>query len=195
MEISTGSNGLDIEALQKLTIHQTFTEPQTQLGFYIKNNSSPEILKYVPLQGKTFGEKYMEPVAREFLNLENRTDSSHDHIKKGKTIEQKSARYHANGSDFKWQHIELKHNWDLLLLTGLEFNSIIFYITTRDNVELLIKEGIITGQGKKDENGVADPQQAYWFSRSDFKKKSKSITDYFKIISCEEDLINYIETL
>jgi len=195
MEISTNSNGLDIEALLKLTKHQTFTQPKTQVDFYMKNNSSPEILKYVPLQGKTFGEKYMESIAKEFFNLENRTDSSHDHIKKSKTIEQKSARYHANGNDFKWQHIELKHSWDLLLLTGLEFNSIIFYITTRDNIELLIKEGIITGQGKKDKNGVAKPQQAYWFSRSDFKKKSKSITDYFKIISCEKDLINYIETL
>tara|TARA_Y100000389_G_scaffold184090_1_gene202195 strand:- start:940 stop:1527 length:588 start_codon:yes stop_codon:yes gene_type:complete len=195
MEKSTNANGLDIDTLLKLTIHQNFIEPQTQLGFYMKNNSSPEILKYVPLQGKTFGEKYMEPIAKQFFNLENRTDSSHDHVKIGKTIEQKSARYHANGSDFKWQHIELKHSWDLLLLTGLEFNSIVFYITTRDIVELLIKEGIITGQGKKDEDGVANPQQAYWFSRSDFKKKSKSITDYFKIIKSEEDLINYIQIL
>jgi hypothetical protein len=185
--------GLNINALEKLVAHLNFIVPKTQLDYYIDNDSSPEILKYVGLQGKTFGEKYMEPIAREFFNMEKRTNSSHDHSKNNKLIEQKSARYHANGSDFKWQHIEMNHEWDFLLLTGLEFNSIVFYIATRKIVEQLIEEGIITGQGKKDDNGVASPQQAYWFQRTDFKKKSKSITDYFTVVSSEEELVNYIE--
>jgi len=191
--INNMKSGLNIAALVKLVSHQNYTEPKTQLDYYIQNDASPEILKYVGLQGKTFGEKYMEPIAKEFFNMEKRFDSSHDHTKNNKSIEQKSARYHANGTDFKWQHIEMKHEWDLLLLTGLEFNSIVFYIATRKIVEQLIDEGIITGQGKKDAYGVANPQQAYWFQRSDFKKKSKLITDYFTVVSSEEELVNYIE--
>ena len=41
----------------------------------------------------------------------------------------------------------------------------------RDKVEELIGEGVITGQGKQDENGLAQPQQAYWFVVSNFIKK------------------------
>ena len=91
---------------------------------------------------------------KEYFNLETRSDSGHDHVKNGNTLEQKSARWHGNGNDWKWQHIEMTHHWDYLLLCGLDFNNIKYYIASRKIVEDLIKNGIITGQGKKDENGV-----------------------------------------
>ena len=58
--------------------------------------------------------------------------------------------------------------------------------------ENLIQKGLIVGQGKKDENGVAQAQQAYWFSRTDFKKKQHNFEEYFKQIKNEEELVNYL---
>ena len=186
------SQGLTSYKLSQLQSYKEYNLSRSQLEYYTQNNASPEIMRYVSLQGKTFGEKCMEPIAKEYFNLESRNDSGHDHVKNGKTLEQKSARWHGNGNDWKWQHIEMTHHWDCLLLCGLDFNDIKYYIASRKIVEDLIKNGIITGQGKKDENGVAQPQQAYWFSRSDFKKKNKNFTDYFKPINNEKELIQYL---
>jgi hypothetical protein len=181
--------GLTSNKIKEMKCHNTFIQPKSQLDFYKEHNSSKEIMRYVSLQGKSFGEKYMEQFAKEFFNLGNRLSSTHDHVKSGKTIEQKSARYHANGGDWKWQHIEMTHDWDYLLLCGLDFQDIKFFISSRKTVEELINSGVIVGQGKK-KNGVAQPQQAYWFSRSDFSKKNKLFSDYFLEVSSEETLKN-----
>jgi len=186
--------GLTCDKLMNLNSHKAFKPPKSQLDYYLENNVSKELIPYVTLQGKTFGEKYMEQLAKEYFNLDNRKSSTHDHMKNNKTIEQKSARYHANGGDWKWQHIEMTHEWDYLMLCGLDFQDIKFYITSRKLVENLIKEGIIVGQGKK-KDGVAQPQQAYWFSRSDFKKKNKNFADYFVKIVDENSLINYLNVI
>tara|TARA_B100000282_G_C31720927_1_gene485971 strand:- start:1144 stop:1830 length:687 start_codon:yes stop_codon:yes gene_type:complete len=186
--------GLTCINLSKLKCHINYICPKSQLEFYIENDSPKDIQQYVTLPGKTFGEKFMESIAKEYFNFENRKDSGHDHIKLTKTIEQKSARYHANGDDWKWQHIEMSHSWDYLLLCGLDFKEIKFYIASRKTVEKLIEDKIITGQGKII-NGVAQPQQAYWFSRSDFKKNKKEFTNYFTPILNEKSLIKYLESV
>tara|TARA_B100000886_G_scaffold123723_1_gene83376 strand:+ start:1382 stop:2005 length:624 start_codon:yes stop_codon:yes gene_type:complete len=185
-------NGLNINKLSKLTSDINFKMPPSQYDYYKKNNAPNSILKYVILPGKTFGEKYMERIAKEYFNFEKRENSSHDHIKNGKKIEQKSARFHSNGDDWKWQHIEMKHEWDYLLLAGLDFTSIRFYIASRKIVEELINCNIITGQGKKNDKGIAEAQQAYWFSRSDFSKNNKKFRDYFVPVHNESELISKI---
>lgn len=193
--------GLCSHRLRKLNVHINFKVPKTQYDYYKENGASPEILQYVSLNGKTFGEKFMEQLAREFLKIKpKKSGSTYDHaivIKVGDRvieihIEQKSARYHSNGDDWKWQHIEMKHKWDYLLLVGLDFKAIKFYIAPRATVEKLIEKQIITGQGKK-VNGVAQPQQAYWFSRSDFKKHNESFEDYFKEVCSEQDLVKFLK--
>ena len=71
-------------------------------------------------------------------------------------------------------------------------NRIKFFITCKKNLEKLIQLKIITGQGKKI-NDFAEPQQGYWFSRNDFKKKNILFYDYFQEIKNEKDLVNYIQ--
>jgi hypothetical protein len=180
--------------LRKLSLHKKNMneKKKTQLDYYIKNKSSKDILYYVDIPGKSFGEKYMEYIAREYFQLNKKTNTTHDHVKLSKTIEQKSARYHASGDDWKWQHIEMKHHFDYLLLCGLDFHCIRFFISSREKVQELIHLKIITGQGKKI-NGSAEPQQGYWFSRSDFKKKNILFDDYFQEIMNEKDLVYYLE--
>jgi hypothetical protein len=183
---------ISISKLDTLKMHTSFRASRTQEEYYRENDSPESILQYVRLPGKTFGEKWCESICKEYFNMDRRSDSSHDHTKLGKTIEQKSARYGGNGAGWKWQHIEMCHNWDYLLLTGLEFNGFRFYIAGREKIEELIREGVITGQGKKDENGIAQPQQAYWFEKSNFKKKGKNFDDYFTELIDEQSLIDYI---
>ena len=183
---------ISLNQLEAMTTHMNFRASRTQEEYYRENGSPESILQYARLAGKTYGEKWGESLCKEHFNMDRRSDSSHDHTKLGKTIEQKSSRYGGNGAEWKWQHIEMSHNWDYLLLTGLEFNGFRFYIASRDKVEELIGEGVITGQGKQDENGVAQPQQAYWFVVSNFIKKGKNFTDYFTVLTDEQSLIDYI---
>jgi hypothetical protein len=178
---------LTISRLCQLKVHQEFKKPKSQLEYYAENGSPECILRYAGLGGKSFGEEYMEKLAREYFRLSKRSDSGHDHVKMGQSIEQKSARYHSNGNDWKWQHIELGHSWDHLLLTGLDFHEIRFFITPRVTVQNLRELGVLTGQGK---NG--NPQQAYWFTRTDFQKKGVRFEDYFTELVTEEDLMTYL---
>lgn len=178
---------LNSARLTHLQTHLLFQKPKTQLEFYIKQGSPECILRYVDLGGKPFGEKYMEGLAQEYFRMTKRYDSGHDHVKMGKTIEQKSSRYCANGSDWKWQHIELDHQWDHLMLTGLDFHEIRFFIAPRRTVLTIRSLGVMTGQGKQ-----GNPQQAYWFSRSDFKKKHIRFEDYFTELFTEDDLNTYL---
>jgi hypothetical protein len=187
------NQGVTACQLMHMDCHKNFVPPKSQVDYYKENNASDELIRYVILQGKSFGEKYMEQIAKSYFNLDKRTSSTHDHTKLSKTIEQKSARYHANGDDWKWQHLEMDHEWEYLLLCGLDFRCIKFYIATRSSVEELITNGVITGQGKK-RYGIAQPQQAYWFSRTDFLKHNKNFTDYFTEIKNDRSLIRYLDT-
>jgi hypothetical protein len=42
---------------------------------------------------------------------------------------------------------------------------------------------------------TAAAQQAYWFKRSDFKKKNMEFTEYFLEIGTEADLCNWLDTI
>ncbi|NBO41748.1 MAG: hypothetical protein EBU92_09545 [Betaproteobacteria bacterium] len=43
--------------------------------------------------------------------------------------------------------------------------------------------------------GLLHAQQAYWFKRSDFKKKNMEFTEYFLEIGTEADLCNWLDTI
>jgi len=148
-------------------------------------------MKYVELSPAAFGAR-MEAIAREYLGLRNRIGSGHDHSVNDKTIEQKSSRYTAKGGEWMWQHIEIKHDWDYLLICGLNFHRIQFYISPRHKIERLIEVGVITGQGKKDTAGITEPQQAYWFSKKNFVKNNVEFSDYFTEVDSSESLNDFV---
>jgi hypothetical protein len=179
--------GCSVARLIELNSHKTFIKPKTQLDYYTEYEAHPEILKYVGLSGGAFG-GLMEHIAGEIFGLGARNNSGHDHTKNGKTIEQKSSRYTAKGGGWMWQHIEMKHEWDYLLICGLNFDNIRFYISPRDKIEELVAGGVITGQGKQNAEGVADAQQAYWFSIKDFTKNNVEFSRYFTEITSEAEL-------
>ena len=87
----------------------------------------------------------------------------------------------------------MNHNWDYLLICGLEFNGFRFYIASRKIIEFLIINGVVTGQGKKNNMGIAVPQEGYWFTKSNFAKKGLIFDQYFTEIYNERNLITYIK--
>ena len=60
------SQGLTSYKLSQLQSYKEYNLSRSQLEYYTQNNASPEIMRYVSLQGKTFGEKCMEPKQRIF---------------------------------------------------------------------------------------------------------------------------------
>ena len=178
---------MQVNVLLGLRTHRVYVKPRSQVDHYLENKTDPELMKYVELSNGAFGSR-MESLVQDWFGWDSRTDSGHDHRMNGKTIEQKSSRFTAKGGEWMWQHIELKHPWDYLLICGLNFNSINFYICSRDKIEELVRLGVITGQGKKDGEGVSSAQQAYWFSQSNFQKRGIQFSEYFKEITSPSDL-------
>ena len=108
---------------------------------------------------------YMERFARfNFLSLDVRTSSGHDHCFKAYKIEQKSSG-HWGENDYKWQHVEEKHDWDILLLCGIDYHDIKFWTMSRSVFRKMLEEGKITNQGKKS----GESSEGVWFNYSDVK--------------------------
>ena len=59
----------------------------------------------------------------------------------------------------KWQHIEPNHNWEILLLVRIEYQSIDVYLMCRNEFEKAKSDGSVTEQGK---SGTS--YEGWWFS-------------------------------
>ena len=108
---------------------------------------------------------YMEHFARfNFPSLDVRAGSGHDHCYQDYKIEQKSSG-HWGETDYKWQHVEEKHDWDILLLCGIDYLYIRFWTMNRKMFRRMLQEGKITNQGKKS----GESSEGVWFNYSDVK--------------------------
>ena len=94
-------------------------------------------------------------------------------------VEQKSSG-HWGEDDYKWQHVESKHKWDVLLLCGIDYTDIRIWVMDRATFNRLIAAKKITNQGNK----TADSSEGKWFNYSDVK-------DELKEIKTEADLLQF----
>ena len=94
-------------------------------------------------------------------------------------LEQKSSG-HWGEDDYKWQHVEIKHKWDGLLLVGIDYTDIRIWVMDRATFNRLIAAKKITNQGNK----TADSSEGMWFNYSDVK-------DELKEIKTEADLLQF----
>jgi len=70
-----------------------------------------------------------------------------------KRLEQKtSGLWSDTPNDFHWQHIELDHSWNGLLLVGIDVNEVRAWGMTRTAFEECVKDGRATNQGNKEKN-------------------------------------------
>jgi len=138
----------------------------TQLERYQNMRSPQEIVTIIAFGGGPKMGSYMEQFARfNFPSLDTRTDSGHDHSFQGYKIEQKSSG-HWGESDYKWQHVEEKHDWDMLLLCGIDYHVIKFWTMSRAMFRKMVEEGKITNQGKKS----GESSEGVWFNYSDVQE-------------------------
>ena len=115
----------------------------------------------------------MERYARHSFKLCKRNNgikkgvgSGYDHISHGgNKIEHKTAAaWDDKFTMFKWQHIELKHEWEYLLLTAIYPKKIRWYMIDKNTIINLVDKGLVTIQGKK---GKSD--EGLWMNYLDIK--------------------------
>jgi len=112
-------------------------------------------------------------------------DTCHDHTININNViikvEQKTSTLTKAG-DFMWQHIAVKHKWNILLLVGIHYNEIKFYGVNRDIFNKLVHNGKITNQGSKNK----DSEQGLWCKYSNIK-------DDIITIDTNEDIIKLVK--
>ena len=164
----------------------------TQLQRYEKKNSPDSIKKFIAIGGGPKMGTTLEQYARfHFKNLHKRDkgkeQTGYDHIinveEKKVLVEQKSSG-HWGEDDYKWQHVEQKHKWNMLLLCGIDYTEVKFWGMDRKSFNRLISDKKITNQGNK----AGDSSEGMWFNYSDVK-------DSLVEIQTEEQLLQFASSL
>ncbi len=167
-------------------------EKPTQLQRYEKKNSLNGIKKFIAIGGGPKMGTTLEKYARfRFKDLQKRSqgkgETGYDHLVKldAKSIhvEQKSSG-HWDDDDYKWQHVEYKHKWDMLLLCGIDYIDVKFWGMDRKTFSRLISEKKITNQGNK----AGESSEGMWFYYSDVK-------DSLVEIQTDEQLLQFVSSL
>ena len=133
----------------------TFPFTPTQLERYTDHGSPKWILNFISRgSGKgTAGEAFFEKKFN-IVQPRNPGESGHDKTALGKRIEHKvSAFWNAKTPFFKWQHIEVLHNWDLLVFMGIDFHSVVWYAMTRADFDRMRNDlgaKVVQGKGSGD---------------------------------------------
>lgn len=161
---------------------------QTQIERYIANDAPAGILKFIQLGGGPAMGVALEEFARfRFKTLATRKkgkeETGYDHLLGRIHVEQKSSGRWGDGH-FHWQHVEMKHKWNMLLLCGIDYKEIHFWALSKACLATLISEGKIKNQG----NSAGDSTEGVWFTYSDVK-------DLLTEICTDEELSAYSLTL
>jgi hypothetical protein len=146
---------IEIEKISKTNAFKNMSISKSQLSYYAENDSHPNIIKLVELNNKTFGEK-MQKMIMEYLKLDKSNNSGYDIHDKLNNLkfEVKSSRYWVATQDWKWQHIMENHDYDYLLLCGINFKSVDVYIISKKDFLNLKKIGVVKQQGGAEGQGL-----------------------------------------
>jgi hypothetical protein len=159
----------------------------SQTERYETQHSPDYILRFIRIGGGPKMGTTLESYARfEFNCLQKRDkgkNTGYDHKitlpSKEIYVEQKSSG-HWGENDYKWQHVEEKHKWNILLLCGIDYHEVYFWVMNRSVFVNLIEENKITNQGNK----TGESSEGMWFSYSDVAKSLIKI-------KTNEELLNY----
>lgn len=163
----------------------------SQLERYKKHNSPIGIQKFIEIGGGPKMGTTLEKFAREeFPCLQKRDkgkNTGYDHkitLESSNTIyiEQKSSG-HWGDNDYKWQHIEDKHKWHILLLCGIDYEEIKFWVMNREVFAKLVEEKKITNQGNK----TGESTEGMWCNYLDVEESLIQI-------KTNDDLLQYVTT-
>jgi hypothetical protein len=172
---------INLEAINNTSLFNDTSKKKknkTQPEYYLENNSPENIMKLVMMSSATFGAA-IDTIITEFFELDKRTDSGHDKKINDKKIEIKSSRFWGGKQDWRWQHMMENHQYDYLILNGLEFDGISSYIISKDDIFKLKSQNLLTQQG-------GGEGQGYWCLYSNIK-------DYLHKITDKNDILNFIK--
>lgn len=167
-------------------------EKPSQLQRYEAKNAPDCIKKFIAIGGGPKMGTTLEQYARFHFKILQKRDkgkeeTGYDHIIKVDTktirVEQKSSG-HWGEDDYKWQHVEEKHKWNMLLLCGIDYSSIKFWGMDRKTFNRLISEKKITNQGNK----TGESSEGMWFNYSDV---ASSLIE----IQTDEQLLQFASSL
>ena len=167
------------------------TQKLTQLQRYEQRKAPEGIKRFIAIGGGPKMGVIMEQYARfRFPLLQKRSkgdgQTGYDHLiklNKDVYVEQKSSG-HWGEDDYKWQHVEERHKWTMLLLCGIDYTDVKFWAMDRKTFMRLISDGKITNQGNKTE----ESSEGRWFNYSDVK-------DSLVEIQTEEQLLAFAQVV
>jgi hypothetical protein len=169
----------------------------TQLQRYEDMNAPEYIKKFIRLGGGPKMGTVLESFARfRFKTLAKRQkgklQTGYDHLfmapnttnntTKQIYVEQKSSGHWGGKIGYKWQHVELKHKWDFLLLCGIDYEDILFWGLARPTLLELVEKKKVTNQGSK----TGDSSEGLWFNYEDVK-------DALTEIKTDADLLKFVQ--
>lgn len=180
----------DMEFIEKFWASLGKKVKPNQLQRYVSKGSPECIRKFIAIGGGPKMGMTLENFARyKFTSLKKRgsgKNTGFDHTftvgDKVITVEQKSSG-HWGDDDYKWQHVEPGHNWNMLLLCGIDYQDIKFWAMNRKTFDKLVSENKITNQGNKAKNS----SEGYWFSYSVVK-------EHLTPIETDESLLEFART-
>jgi len=160
----------------------------SQTERYEKHGTPEAILRFIRIGGGPKMGITLEKFAREEFSCLQKRDkgknTGYDHKISLETkeiyLEQKSSG-HWGENDYKWQHIEENHPWDILLLCGIDYHEINFWVMNRSVFNKLIEEKKITNQG----NNTGESSEGRWFNYSD-------VVESLIQIKTNEELLQYV---
>ena len=164
------------------------TGKETQRERYQRMKAIPEIQRIIDIGGGPGMGTRCEDIARYWFSplLQKRESTGHDHKVKDldKKLEQKSSGLWDSTEDsFKWQHIEVDHNWDGLLLAGIYPSFIRYWGLNKEIFKKLVQEGKVTNQGNAEKNST----EGMWMNYKDIK-------DSLVEIQTSEQLLAFAQT-
>ena len=185
---SSSSSSRSLDDFWKVS--KTYCMP-TQLQRYEKKGSPDGIKKFIMLGGGPKMGATCENYARYRFSClskrkKGRFETGYDHIiatkDKSVYLEQKSCG-HWGERDFRWQHIERRHKWEVLLLCGIGYTDVSFWVLNRFMFDELVKLRKITNQG----NRLGESSEGMWCNYLDIK-------DAIVPVHTNEDLLAFIAT-
>ena len=174
----------------------------SQKDVYARLCSPDWVMRYVELTSKPFGAR-MEHYIRTALGMTKASDSGHDAKCMGVNVEIKSARLWAPSAkewkkttldesilDAKFQHLEEKHDFKVLLVVLLGSRYVRCWAIKRDDVfGPMLDAGVVSVQGKSD----GSSKEGHWFELQ--KAMEKGFIGDHNAIRNKRDLEAFVASL
>jgi hypothetical protein len=197
---SPGSLAITADQLSVLLERDAKEAGETQLQRYERLGAARPVLDIVRRGGGPAMGAQCERILRgHWPSLEKRqtkkasgsSNTGYDHrIKEPiadvyKKLEQKtSGLWSEEENDFHWQHIEIDHPWDGLLLVGLGLQGILAWGMRREDFMACVADGRATNQGNKEKNSSEGIWMLY-----------RNIHSCLIPLSSEDDLLAFSSSL